>query len=134
MRMPPDRGARIRLFEQVVALVSRTAERRPVVLVVDDVHWADVASLQLLSNLSVRLPPGTVIVGALRDRPPAPGSPLSRFLATAGLARGYQRIHLRPRGGDEVAEPIRRETGGEPGFGAVRSIPVRTASNPCFAR
>lgn len=132
--IPPDGGARCRLFEQVVALVGRTAALRPVVLVIDDLHWADVASLRLLSHLSVRLPRGTVVVAALRDRALAPGAELSRFLATAGRAPDHRRIHLNPLGEDEVAELVRRETGKEPGFGAVRTIYARTAGNPFFVR
>lgn len=134
LTVPPDGGARFRLFEQVVALVSRTLARRPVVLVVDDLQWADVASLQLLGHLSMRLPRGAVVVGALRDRAPVPGTELSQFLATVSRAPGHHRIRLGPLGEDEVAELVRQETGKEPEFGALHSIYARTAGNPFFVR
>jgi DNA-binding SARP family transcriptional activator len=131
---PPDSGARFRLFEQVVALVGRAAARRPVVLVVDDLQWADVASLHLFSHMSARLPGGAVVVGALRDRAPTPGTELSRCLATVSRAPGHHRIHLGPMGEAEVIELVRRETGEEPDAGAIRSIYARTAGNPFFVR
>ncbi|MDN3357317.1 BTAD domain-containing putative transcriptional regulator [Actinomadura sp. DC4] len=131
---PPDSGARFRLFEQVVALVGRAAARRPVVLVVDDLQWADVASLQLFGHMSARLPSGGVVVGALRDRAPTPGTELSRCLATVSRAPGHHRIHLGPMGEAELTDLVRRETGDEPDAGAIRSIHARTAGNPFFVR
>jgi DNA-binding SARP family transcriptional activator len=132
--VPPDDGSRFRLFEQVVGLVRRIAARRPMVLVVDDLHWADVATLQLLGHLSLRLPRGAVVVGALRDRAPLPGTELSRFLSTVSRNPGHHRISLGPLAENEVAELVRRETGKVPGFGAVRTIYERTAGNPLFVR
>jgi DNA-binding SARP family transcriptional activator len=130
----PDSGARFRLFEQVVTLVARVAARRPVVLVVDDLQWADVASLQGLSHMAARLPSGVAVVGALRDRAPAPGTELSRCLATVSRAPGHHRIHLGPLDEAEVAELVRRETGDEPDAEAVRGIYARSAGNPFFVR
>ncbi|WP_218034747.1 BTAD domain-containing putative transcriptional regulator [Acrocarpospora corrugata] len=130
----PDNGARFRLFERAVALVGHVSVRRPVVLVVDDLQWADVASLELFSHLAARLPGGTVIVGALRDRAPVPGSELARMLAAASRLPGHRRIRLGQLGPDEVAELVRRETGHNPGPGAARSIHARTAGNPFFVR
>ena len=40
-------GARHRLFEAVAALLCEAAQHRPVVLVLDDLHWADEATLLL---------------------------------------------------------------------------------------
>ncbi|WP_256726404.1 ATP-binding protein, partial [Streptomyces acidiscabies] len=69
-REVPDGNARFRLFEQVVALVGQASARRPTLLVLDDLQWADATSLLLLRHLAERLPPRTAIIGALRDRAP----------------------------------------------------------------
>ncbi|WP_307834071.1 ATP-binding protein [Paractinoplanes lichenicola] len=130
----PDSGARFRLFEQAVALVTQAAAARPVVLVVDDVQWADVASLDLFSHLAARLPDGTTMVGALRDRAPVPRPEVARTLAAASRQPRHRRIRLGAFGPAEVAELVRRETGRSPTPAAARSIHARTGGNAFFVR
>ncbi|SBS76513.1 Transcriptional regulator, putative ATPase, winged helix family (fragment) [uncultured Mycobacterium sp.] len=130
----PDSGGQFRLFERVVAVVAEVAARQPLVLVIDDLHWADASSLQLFTHLAARLPSGVVAIGALRDRAPSPGSEQARMLAAASRVPGHRRIALGPLDLDEVAELVRRETGHVPAAGAVRSIHARTAGNPFFVR
>lgn len=126
--------AQFRLFEQVVTVIGQSAGRRPLLLVVDDLQWADAASLQLFGHLATRLPASTAIIGALRDRAPTPGSELSRVLAAASRLPGLRRIRLGPLSLTEVAELIRRETGHEPGADIAGNIHARTAGNPFFVR
>lgn len=130
----PDSGTQFRLFERVVGVVGQASARRPVVLVIDDLHWADIASLQLFGHLAARLPGGTVVVGALRDRAPAPGTELARMLAAASRVPGHRRIRLGPLNMAEVAELVRRETGHDTDSRAAHSIYARTAGNPFFVR
>jgi DNA-binding SARP family transcriptional activator len=132
--VPPDSGTRFRLFEQVVELVGMATTRQPVVVVIDDLQWADIASLQLFGHLAVQLPNRAVMVGALRDRAPTPGTELSQQLAAASRMLGYRRTHLNPLRRAEVAELVRREIGNDPGVDAVRGIYARTAGNPFFVR
>ena len=49
----PDEGgeARARLFEQMLLVLERLAEAGPVVLVIEDMHWADRSSRDLLAFL-----------------------------------------------------------------------------------
>ncbi|MGW4792390.1 ATP-binding protein [Nonomuraea sp. NPDC004297] len=130
----PDSGAQFRLFEQVVTAVGQASAQRPTLLVVDDLQWADAASLQMFGHLTARLPAGTVIIGALRDRAPTPGSELSRVLAAASRLPGHRRIRLGPLGFTDVTELIRRETGRDPGAEVARGIHARTAGNPFFVQ
>ncbi|MGW4059369.1 ATP-binding protein [Amycolatopsis sp. NPDC004747] len=124
----PESGTQFRLFEQVVALVREVAEQRPVQIVIDDLHWADTASLQLLGHLVARPPNRTVIVAALRDRAPAPTAALSRTLAAVSRMPEHRRIRLRTFTVGEVAELVHRESGRDPG-GAAAEIHARTSGN-----
>jgi hypothetical protein len=126
--------AQFRLFEHVVSVFGLASVERPVLLVMDDLQWADATSLQLFGHLAGRLPAGTAVIGALRDRAPGPGSGLSRVLAAASRLPGHRRIRLGPLTPSDVAELIRRETGQEPRADIARDIHVRTAGNPFFVR
>ncbi|WP_051102486.1 ATP-binding protein [Parafrankia elaeagni] len=130
----PDGGAQFRLFERIVALLGQISARRPVVLVVDDLQWADVASLELCSHLAARLPRGAAIIGALRDRAPVPGSELARMLAAASRVPTHRRIRLGPLDPAEVAELVGRETGQVPCARVAHRIHIRAAGNPFFVR
>ncbi|PWG15159.1 transcriptional regulator [Streptomyces sp. V2] len=131
-REVPDGNARFRLFEQVVGLVGEASALRPVLLVLDDLQWADATSLLLLRHLAERLPRGTVVIGALRDRAPAVGPELSRTLAAAGRLPGHRRLRLGPLGRADVAELVRHEVGQDPGDAVAGAIHARTSGNPFF--
>lgn len=126
--------AQFRLFEQVVAVIGQAARERPILLVVDDLQWSDAASLQLFGHVTGRLPPGTAVIGALRDRAPVPGSDLSRVLADASRQASHRRIRLGPFDLADVTELIRREARQEPGAEVARTIHARTAGNPFYVR
>lgn len=130
----PDAGSRFRLFERVVALLGHVAADRPMMLVVDDLQWADLASLDLFGHLAARLPNGVAAVGVLRDRAPAPGPELSRLLAATSRLAGHRRIRLGPLGPAEVAELVRREIGAGLAAGVADVIHARTAGNPFFVQ
>ncbi|MFE2216655.1 AAA family ATPase [Streptomyces canus] len=130
----PDNGVQFRFFEQALAVVRQEAARRPVVLVLDDLQWADGASLDLLGHLMARLPGGTAVIAALRDRAPAPSLELGRLLAAASRLIGHRRIPLTALAFAEVAELVRSETGQDPDPAVTRLIHTRTAGNPFFVR
>ena len=61
-------GERYRAFEAVRTLLEETAAERPVLLVLDDLHWADPDSLQLLRHLA-RMAHGARVLIAISDAP-----------------------------------------------------------------
>ena len=130
----PDAGAQFRLFEQVTAAIAKAAEGRPVLVVIDDLQWADPTSLRLFDHLAARLPAGAVLAGALRDRAPAPGPQLTATLAAASRLPGHRRIRLGPLAAPEVAELAERETGRLPDAAAAATLLARTGGNPFFVR
>jgi DNA-binding SARP family transcriptional activator len=134
LRAVPDGNAQFRLFEQVVAMVGQASAQRPTLLILDDLQWADIASLRLFNHLAARLPQSTAIIAALRDRAPTPSSDLSQSLAAAGRLPGHRRFRLGPLPLTDVAELIRNEAGETPADAVTRAIHARTAGNPFFVR
>ncbi|MFC6159433.1 BTAD domain-containing putative transcriptional regulator [Kribbella jiaozuonensis] len=133
-QLPPGSSAQFRLAESVVAMTGKVSARQPVLIVIDDLQWADVASLDLFTHLVDRLPGGAVVIGALRDRGPAPHPEVARTLASASRLPGHRRTRLGPLDVAEVGELVRRETGAVPDAGVTRRIFERTAGNPFFVR
>ena len=124
---------RLRLFEGVTAFLHNASAARPIVLVLDDLHWADKPSLILLQYLSRNLRRDRVlIVGTYRDVELDRTHPLADTVATLRREHLYQRVLLRglPRDDvkslievvgeqetpDEFADLIHRETEGNPFF------------------
>ncbi|MFF0343000.1 ATP-binding protein [Kribbella sp. NPDC004875] len=130
----PDDGARFRLFEEVVGVISESAAERPLLIVLDDLHWADPASLHLFNHVVARLPARTAVVAALRNRDPSLGVELARALAAASRIRGHRRLLVGPLAELGVAELMRRETGDLPAAEVSRAVHARTAGNPFFVQ
>ena len=116
---------RFRAHRAVRALLQRLAEQRPVVLVLDDVHWADDASVELLAHL-LRRPAGARILVALAFRAGGVPAGLRAALEAAAREGGVTELRLSEmsRGeadalmGSELPGPVRdqiyRESGGNP--------------------
>ena len=84
---------RYRTHRAVRALLERLADTRPVVLLLDDFHWADSASGELLGGL-LRRPPAAGVLMAVAFRPRQLPERLSAALERAQRAGGLRRIEL----------------------------------------
>ena len=127
----PDR-ARFALFDAVATYVLAVAGQTPVVLVLDDLHWADRSSLLLLEHLARELATAPLLVavsyrdaearrpGALRDtvaalaRDPAFEPVAVRGLGEAGVVQLL--AALGAAGTPDLGPAIHRHTGGNPFF------------------
>ena len=130
-----DELAKTRLFESILACFTRLAERSTVVLVFEDLQWADSASAELLGFLTRNLTdePGAarrhLPERRARPRPPAaslaeragPPPPGRRTLALEGLDR------------DEMAAMIGGILGHRPDWALVDAVWARSQGNPFFA-
>ncbi len=130
----PDSGTQFRLFERVAGIVADAASRGRLMLVLDDLQWADRASLDLFGHLGGQLPAGVALIGAFRTHAPVPGSELTRMLAGVSRVAGHRRIHLGPLDQDEVTELVHLVTGRMPTPVASHDIRARTGGNPFFVR
>ncbi|MBP2479464.1 DNA-binding SARP family transcriptional activator/tetratricopeptide (TPR) repeat protein [Crossiella equi] len=131
---PPAAGSQHRLFEHTVAALGEAAARGPVVLLFDDLQWADATSLRLLAHLAPRLPSGCTVIGAFRAGPAPLADELTAALAAISRTPEHRRLELGPLDPAEVAELVRAETGRTPDLDTVLGIHTRTSGNPFFVR
>ncbi|HEU5099130.1 MAG TPA: AAA family ATPase, partial [Roseiflexaceae bacterium] len=82
-----------RLWEGVSRLLEALARRRPMLLLLDDLHWADASTLALLGYL-VRQSPGAPITFLATARPAEPRSPLAALIQTLTREDRIQRLPL----------------------------------------
>jgi DNA-binding CsgD family transcriptional regulator/tetratricopeptide (TPR) repeat protein len=86
---------RYRSYRAVRSLLSRLADPRPMILVLDDVHWADPASVELLAHLLARPPLASVLL-VVAFRPAQTPPRLEVALADAARRPWGQRLDLAP--------------------------------------
>src|SRR4051812_5474607 len=99
LRPPPPTvdplQGRFRLFEAVAGLCKRAAQDKPLLIVLDNVHWADASSLRLLEFLAPELPTQAVLVlVTYRDMELSRQHPLSATLAALAAQSGFERLRL----------------------------------------
>jgi len=94
---------RYRSHRAVRSLLEQLAEAAPLVLVLDDFHWADSASVELLGAL-LRRPPGAAALIAVALRPRQLSGQLSAALAPAQRTATLSRIELGTLSADETRE------------------------------
>jgi predicted ATPase len=117
---------RFRLFDAVAQSLVAVARRQRVVLVLDDLHWTDRDSLQLLAYCGRFVARGgLVLVGAYRDAPLDLGHPLADTLAVLCRQAGYEHLALGGLSRGEVADYLAR---------ANRQPPPRRSSAPFTPR
>jgi DNA-binding CsgD family transcriptional regulator/tetratricopeptide (TPR) repeat protein len=121
------------LFELLLAMLHRIAERTPVLLVVEDLHWADQSTRDLLAFLVRNLRAGVALVLTCRSDELRPGHPLRPFLAELDRGGRAERLELGRLGGREVTELIAGILGEPPAPGLDREILARSEGNPFFA-
>ena len=125
--------ARFRLFDSITAFLKNAGRRQPVVLVLDDLHWADHPSLLLLEFVVRELSNARVlIIGAYRDVELSRQHPLSKSLGELTRERLFQRVLLRGLDREDVGRFIELASGMTPPRGMVEAVHRQTEGNPLF--
>ncbi len=125
-----DDGARHRLFDAVDAALADICESAPLLLMIDDFHWADRGTLLLTSFLlrSSRRGP-MLVLGTYRDTELGRHTPLTAALAELGRGSALDRIDLRGLPADDVATLTRAALGTD---ALAARVHARTDGNAFF--
>jgi class 3 adenylate cyclase len=137
--LPPARATdpndeRMRLFDSVTSFLINASKANPIMLLLDDLHWADKPSLLLLQHLARRFKGSRlIVVGTYRDVELDRRHPLSEALAELRRERLYERVLLRGLSESEVKDLIEAISQQESGWEEfVRAILRETEGNPFF--
>jgi DNA-binding SARP family transcriptional activator len=127
--------ARTALFEAIARTIEQLARTRPVVLVVEDLHWANAGTIDALEVLARRagaLP--VLIVATYRSDEVGPGHALAALRRRLQSERRASSIALRALAAPEIGELVRRTvTGDDPPDRLAASIYTFSEGNPLFA-
>jgi len=133
-RRPPGADGRARLFGAVTDLVAAAAKERQVLLVLDDLQWADDDTLLLMRHLVRHAGDAAVLVVAItRDHDLEPGHTLGDVVLSLDRDGWVRRLPLRGLAEAEVLELVARL--GAPGdagthAATARRLVAETAGNP----
>ena len=106
--LPSEPIEALRLFDAMTELVKSLAARHPLVLVIEDLHWADEMSVRLFSFLGRRLEGHRILlVGTVREEELDGTSPVRRMLADLSKEDRLVRLALAPLSREHTQELVR---------------------------
>jgi DNA-binding SARP family transcriptional activator/tetratricopeptide (TPR) repeat protein len=125
--------ARFRFFDAVAGLLRRLAAHTPLMVVLDDLHWADVSSLRLVEFAANALRDAPVLLlGTYRDTEVGTGTPLASTLSALAREPALARVRLRGLSIPDIATYVSTVVGHDADAGLVASLYDRTGGNPFF--
>ena len=131
---PPAGSGQRQLFESVAALLFELAGLRPVVLVLEDLHWADQSTRDLLRFLISRLTDQRLaIIASYRTDDLHRRHPLRPWLAELARVAVVQRLVLAPLADPDVVALVRAVRPDRLPDSALRRIVERAEGNPFYA-
>ena len=133
---PPEvepEQARFRLFDAVTSFLKRAADDEPILLVMDDLHWADAPSLLLLQSLARQINASRLMVVLTVREAEAESSPIVReTLAQLSRMPAFRRHILSGLDVGDVHRFFQAEAGRDPDADLVQSLHAHTEGNPFF--
>jgi len=125
--------SRWRLLQAITGFLRNAAAVQPLLIVLEDLHWADRGSLDLLVHLSRHLDEARLlIVGTYRDVEVDRQHPLSATLAELRRSANFLRVPLRGLTVDEVHRLYVAIRGHEVSWAQAEAVHRQTEGNPLF--
>jgi DNA-binding CsgD family transcriptional regulator/tetratricopeptide (TPR) repeat protein len=128
----PDQADHARLFELLLGLLGRLGEQAPLVLVVEDLHWADQSTRDLLAFLVRNVRRERVLV-VITHRNDEPGQQrLGPYLAELDRGGPMQRLEVPRLNRAQTAVQLTGILGAAPAAALVDGVFARSEGNPFF--
>ncbi|NMO94111.1 AfsR/SARP family transcriptional regulator [Actinomycetospora sp. TBRC 11914] len=132
--LTPDER-RARLLDGMARFVAARGETAPVVLIVDDLHWADEGTASMLRHLAGRTRDHRIVmVGAYRAGDVTGDHPLADTLAALHSEAECTVITLRGLDREPLCRLVATTAGGPPSSRLVEAVATETDGNPFFVR
>ena len=127
-------GSQLRLFEETLGLLANRAANAPVLLVLEDVHWADTSTLDLVVYLAHNLDERRMLLLVTHRADEPTSAERMRRLADGVLHSGSAHlVELGPLDREELTALLAAHTGGLPPPTVTEAIVARSEGNPFFA-
>ncbi len=125
----PHEQERLHLWEAALGLIEACSKRHPLLLVLDDLHWADDSSIELLTHLVHHLYNQRVlVVGTCRDGEIAPQHRLRSLVADLQREQTIAIVSVQPLTQSQIGSMVSHLP-----VDIVHSIQTQAAGNPFFA-
>ncbi len=122
-----------RMFESVLSLLAELAAARPAVLVVEDLHWADRSTLDLLTFLALNVrTEALLLVLSVRSDDLSRDHPLRPWLVELGRLPNVERLTVARLDRHGTAEQLAELLGQHPADDLVETVHHHAAGNPLF--
>ncbi|MEU1996786.1 AAA family ATPase [Nocardia gamkensis] len=121
---------RIRLFGEILTVLEQCAMNRPLVVVLEDLHWADEAGLELLAFLVANIAEGDLfLIGTYR---PADSEPLRKLVTGLRRDPSVRLLSMAPLTKHEVGRQLAALRGREAEPGTIARVFERSRGIPLF--
>src|SRR5207253_16182 len=126
---------RWRLYQAVSGFLHNASTVQPLLMILEDLHWADRGTLDLLVFLARQLSGARLlIVGNYRDVEVDRAHPLSATLAELRRGSAFLRLPLRGLTADEVQRMMTAIAGQEVSWSLAEAVHRQTEGNPLFVQ
>ncbi len=127
-------GDRSVLLDGVLDLLGRSVEDQPLLVVIEDLQWADPESVELATQVASGLTTGRVLlVLTLREGEDTTSDGVLALLAAASRRSGTCHLHLRGLPAEATTELLTQVSGRTVDDGLARAVHERTDGNPFYA-
>ncbi|CAA9587217.1 MAG: hypothetical protein AVDCRST_MAG18-4080 [uncultured Thermomicrobiales bacterium] len=130
----PAEQARLRLYEAIGFFLAAAAEGSPLILILDDLHWVDAASLDLLAHL-IRVQPTIrlLLAGAYRPGEATENPALTRALAELSRLRALTIVEITPLDRSALADLASARLAAPLAPDVLAALHQKSEGNPFFA-